>query len=100
MAEPNSTSCPRRVWIFESNGSLLTAAEGAFQGLRAEGAVVHLQPLIDIEEPLLPAEPVSLADKTEHDDAHGHQRHRRFGAVLIHVDLFADGVLSAQHLSA
>src|SRR5665647_372853 len=46
------------------------------------------------------AEPVTLGDKAEHHHTHGHQLHGGLGNVLVPVDLFADGVLIAQHFRA
>jgi hypothetical protein len=69
------------------------STERAFEGLPAGRAIVDLQPFIHVEKPLFTAKPVPLTDKADHDYSHCHQPERGFGAILIPVDLFTDGVL-------
>jgi hypothetical protein len=97
IAPPSSPISALSLRIFKGRGSS-TATLGALDRFRVHRPVVRLQPFLDIEHALMPAERVPLADKGEHLSPHVHQPEGRFGTVLVFpVDLSADCVLKGQH---
>jgi len=58
-------------------------AKRPVRGLPAHSAAIHLQPFVDIKQPLFSAKPVPLRDETEHDHPHRHQMNSKREAEAV-----------------